>query len=156
MRTTWDVIREMDALRREVDRAFRDAGLGRIRSPRFDVSFLPGRGARAYPLLNVSEDEQAYRVEALAPGIDLDSLQVSVLENRLTVSGEKKATDGGDVAADAYHRVERAAGRFARQIALPGLVEAAKVDASYRDGILEITLPKAESARPREIEVRVS
>jgi HSP20 family protein len=146
----------MDALRHEVDRAFRDAGLGRIMSPRFDVSFLPGRGARAYPLFNVTEDEEAYRVEALAPGIDPESLQVSVIENRLTVSGEKKTADGSAVPADAYHRVERAAGRFARQIALPGLVEAAKVDAAYQDGILEITLPKAESARPREISVRVS
>jgi HSP20 family protein len=93
-------------------------------------------------------------VEALAPGINSESLNLTVVRNTLTVAGEKPAPAG--VAPEAFHRSERAAGKFIRTIDLPVEVNADKVSARYTDGLLTITLPKAEAAKPRQIKVSVS
>jgi HSP20 family protein len=117
------------------------------------VAFLPGRGARQYPLVNVSEDEVNVYVEALAPGVDPKSLDLSVLQGALTIKGEKPGL--AQVTAEAYHRNERAAGRFVRTVELPVAVESGKVSADYRNGLLVVTLPKAEAARPRQVPITV-
>ncbi|MCX7015571.1 MAG: Hsp20/alpha crystallin family protein [Candidatus Sumerlaeota bacterium] len=141
---------EMEALRREIDRLFEDVDM-----PRFArVSFLPGLRARAYPLLNVREDGCAFYVEALAPGVDPESLNITVAHNQLTISGEKKPVNGG-VEAEAFHRSERAAGRFTRAITLPSEVDSAAIKADYKNGLLLITLPKAEEAKAKQIAVNV-
>lgn len=148
----WDPVREMEALRREVDRVFNEfAGWP---SPLFRVAFLPGRAARQYPLINLSEDKDAYYVEALAPGVDPRSLNVTVVHNTLTISGEKRPPRD-DIKPEAYHRAERAAGKFVRTIDLPSEVDESKVRADYKNGLLLITLPKAEEAKPRQIAVTV-
>ncbi|RPI02502.1 MAG: Hsp20/alpha crystallin family protein [Zetaproteobacteria bacterium] len=147
----WNAFGEMDALRREIDRAFSEFWPGRGRVPR--VAFLPGRGARQYPLVNVSEDDRNVYVEALAPGVDPKSLDLSVMEGALTITGEKPGL--AQVSAEAYHRNERAAGRFVRTVELPVAVDAGKVSADYRTGLLLVTLPKAESARPRQVPITV-
>jgi len=146
-----DVFSEMEALRREMERRFSDAWPVHGRAPR--VAFLPGRGARQYPLVNVSEDEQNVYVEALAPGVDPNSLDLSVMEGGLTIKGEKLGL--AQVSAEAYHRNERAAGRFVRTVELPLAVDAGKVSADYRNGLLLVTLPKAESARRRQVPITV-
>jgi HSP20 family protein len=147
----FDPFHEMDALRREIDRVLTDyAHAGPVRS----VSFLPGTSARAYPLLNMSEDRDHVYIQGLAPGIDPQTLDVSVHRNTLTISGEKPGPAG--VAAEAFHRNERAAGRFVRSLDLPAEVDSSKVQASYEQGLLSITLPKAEAAKPRQIQVAVS
>jgi HSP20 family protein len=105
-------------------------------------------------MINLSEDKDAYYVEALAPGVEPDSLEVTVVHNALTISGEKKPL--GDVDPQAYHRNERATGRFVRSIDLPSEVDSEKVKADYRNGLLLITLPKAEAAKPRQISVSVA
>lgn len=146
----FDPFHEMDALRREIDRVLTDyAHTGPVRS----VSFLPGTSARAYPLLNMSEDRDNVYVQGLAPGIDPETLDVSVQHNTLTVSGAKPGPSG--VSAEAFHRNERAAGRFVRSLDLPAEVDSAKVQARYEQGLLTITLPKAEAAKPRQINVAV-
>jgi HSP20 family protein len=117
------------------------------------LSFLPGLAARQYPRVNLAEDGDDYLVEALAPGVEPSSLDVSVKEGVLTLSGEKRAPEG--VEADAYHRSERSAGRFVRSIELPAEIDSEKVRASYVDGILQVRLPKAERAKPRRIEISV-
>jgi HSP20 family protein len=142
----------MGALRQELERVFDDywpAGWPRRRS-----AFLPGRAARAYPLVNVYEDPEAVYVEALAPGLDADSLDVSVRGNTLTLAGEKKPLEG--VPDEAYHRSERATGRFVRTLQLDADVDAEKVEARYENGIVTITLPKSEKAKPKQIPVSVS
>jgi HSP20 family protein len=101
----------------------------------------------------VSEDEQNVYVEALAPGVDPKSLDLSVMEGGLTIKGEKLGL--AQVSAEAYHRNERAAGRFVRTVELPLAVDAGKVSADYRNGLLLVTLPKAESARPRQVPITV-
>lgn len=147
---SWDPFVEMETLRREVDRVFNShapvtrggSGVG---------AFLPGRSARAYPLINLSEDNEGFTVEALAPGIDPEKLDITVVRNSLTLSGEKPAPEG--IKSEQYHRSERSAGRFVRQISLPTEVDGDKVAARYNDGILRITLPKVEAAKPRQIKV---
>ncbi len=147
----WDAFSELEAFRREMDRRFADVWPGQGRTPR--VAFLPGRGARQYPLVNLSDDEQNVYVEALAPGVDPKSLDLSVMQGALTIKGEKPGLS--QVAAEAYHRSERAAGRFVRTVELPAEVDAGKVSADYRNGLLLVTLPKAEAARPRQVPITV-
>lgn len=145
---------DMDALRRELERMYsQNYGRGGSGGGR-QVAFLPGRAARAYPLANLSEDQDNFYVEALAPGIDPQSLNLTVVRNTLTISGEKIAPAG--VNAEAFHRSERAAGKFVRTIEVPVEVDSDKVQAQYVNGLLTVTLPKAEAARPRQIQVKVS
>jgi HSP20 family protein len=150
---TWDPFREMEALRREIDRAFANAQVGGTNGGG-RVAFLPGRSARTYPFVNLTEDRDNFYVEALAPGVDPQSLDLSVVRNTLTLSGEK--TGPRDVPAEAYHRSERAAGKFVRTVELPTEVDHEKVKAQYTNGLLLITLPKAEIAKPRQVQVAVS
>jgi HSP20 family protein len=145
-RSPWD---ELEALRRDLDRALGLETGRRSSTPR--VAFLPGRSARAYPLTNVSEDADNVYVQALAPGLDTDKLELTVLGNTLTISGVKKGNP--DVKPEAYHRSERAAGRFVRSIELPTEVDNDKVSARYANGLLTITLPRAAAARPKQVQV---
>lgn len=147
----FDPFHQLDALRREIDRAFDIARTGRPTTS----GFLPGRGPRNYPLVNLGEDADNVYMEALAPGLDPDKLELSVMRNQLTLAGEKKGTNGG-VPAEKYHRTERAAGKFIRTFSLPAEVDDSRIQAEYRSGILRVTLPKAETAKPRRIDVSVS
>lgn len=155
MLSTLEWMREMESVRRNFDRIFRDAGLDRGLGGWSRSEFLPAHGARTYPLLNVSEDEKCVYVDALAPGMDPGSLNLHIVRDQLHISGNKPGPET-DVEASAYHRNERAAARFVRTLTLPAPVDGGKAKARYRNGILRITIPKAESARPRQIPVSVS
>lgn len=154
MASTWNPFRELDALRREVEHAFESFGVAGPRG-RFRTAFLPGLAARAYPLLNMGDDKENIYVEALAPGLDPEKLEVSVVRNTLRIAGEKQALSG-DIKSEAFHRNERSAGAFVRTIELPSEVDAAKVTADYKNGVLSIRLPKAEQAKPKQISVKVN
>ena len=149
-----DPFRELEQLRRDLDetlgRVF-GAGSGPLGRP-WRLAFLPGRAARQYPLVNVYQEGDDYHVEALAPGLDPDKVDVTVVQNTLTIAGEK--TGAGDVAPERVHRTERAAGRFVRTVQLPDEVDRERVSATYRNGLLLLTLPRAEQARPRRIQVQ--
>lgn len=147
----WNPFAELDLLRREIDRVFEGYA---PRSGRPYTAFLPGAAARSYPLMNVTETPEEYLVEALAPGLDTESLDVSVKGDQLTISGQKQAIEG--VETQQYHRSERSTGRFVRTVTLGGDVEAAKVSARYVNGMLMVTLPKAESAKAKTIKVDVA
>lgn len=153
---TWNPYREYDLLRREIDRAFEMfGGNGGSAWPFSRVSFLPGRSARAYPMMNLSEDDEALYIEALAPGVDPETLDIRLLRNQLSVSGEKRVLPG-DLKSESYHRNERSAGRFVRTLNLPVDVDEGRITADYRNGLLLITLPKAEAAKPRQITVTMN
>ncbi len=143
-----DLFREMDNLRRDIDTVFR--GLGRT-TP-FEPSFLPGLGAGRHPQINLREDSDSLYVDALVPGIDPKDLELSVLRNTLTLSGVRREL--GEKAT--WHRNERGSGKFLRTIELPVEVDAAKVKAECRNGVLRVTLPKSEAARPKKISVKPS
>jgi len=150
MTSYWNPLQELDALRRSLDEAFAGAwpaAWGR------QSAFLPGRSARAYPLLNIDAEDDRVTVEAFAPGLDLEALEVSVDRNVLVLSGEKR--DIADVRPEAFHRRERAAGKFVRTLHLDYEIDESKVEANYTDGILRIVLPKAAAALPRKVSVQV-
>jgi HSP20 family protein len=144
---------DMDAIRREIDRALEDFGTGE--RPLHKVAFLPGRGPRRYPLINLLEDKDKLYIEALTPGVDPQSLNVTVIQNRLTLSGEKGGVPE-DIKPEAFHRSERASGKFVRTLDLPVEVDETAVQAEYRNGLLIVTLPKAEKAKPRQINVKIA
>lgn len=149
----WNPWQTLESLRREIDRVFDDPALQH--EPGFRAAFLPGRAARRYPLINFAEDAEALYIEALAPGVDQSTLDVHVLRNTLTISGEKRRV-AAEVKPEAFHRSERATGKFVRNIALPVEVDEHKVQADYKNGILHVVLPKAEKARPKQIAVQVT
>jgi HSP20 family protein len=149
----WNPFDDMETLRRDIDRAFQGFGLGE--EPSRQVAFLPGRGPRRYPLLNLLEDKDHIYIEALTPGVDPKSLNLTVMQNRLTVSGEKSAVQG-EIRPEAFHRNERASGKFVRTIDLPMEVDESAIQAEYKNGLLIVTLPKAEKAKPKQINVKVA
>ena len=108
-------------------------------------------GTNAFPTLNVWEDDGKLYVEAELPGLKLDDLELYVDGNELTVKGQRQETREEDAS---YHRRERGVGPFSRVIQLPVEVDAENVDAALRNGILTITLPKAQAVMPRRIEVK--
>jgi HSP20 family protein len=150
MATMWN---PLEALRRDIDRAFHNASFWN--EPSFRTAFLPGQSARRYPLINLSEDQNHIYIEALAPGVDPGTIDLAVLGNVLTVSGEKRRHPEG-IKPEAFHRSERAAGKFVRSIELPVAVDAAHVTAEYKHGLIIVTLPKAEAAKPKKISVSVN
>jgi HSP20 family protein len=147
----WDSLQDVEGLRREIDRAFEEAGLSPLRR-RERVAFLPGRAARQYPLVNVYDNGDTFTVEALAPGLDPDNVDLTLVRNSLTIAGEKAGPKG--VASEGWHRMERSAGRFVRTVELPAEADPDRVSATYRDGLLVVTVPRAESARPRKVAIQ--
>jgi len=120
--------------------------LGRV------TPFAAAEAASTGPLVNVWEDEHALFVEADLPGIDSSKLDVTVTEgNQLTIQGERATPE---IKGATWVRQERPAGAFVRVIGLPALVDADKVEARYEHGVLRLTLPKHEAAKPRKIQVK--
>ncbi len=105
------------------------------------------------PAVDVAEDENEYVVNVELPGVNKDEVKITLEYNILTVRGEKKAEK--ETKDKNYHRMERSYGSFQRSFTLPTSVKNDKIDAEYRDGILSITLPKEEEAKPKQIEVKV-
>jgi len=129
-------------MRSEFDRLF-----GEARTARW-----PTLDPRAFPAVNAWEDEECFYVEAELPGLNLDDLEIYVSEqNVLTIKGQRKqpALEGGH-----WHRCERAYGPFERSVPLPGPVSPDDVEATFKQGVLTVKLPKAPEIRPRKIEVK--
>ena len=103
------------------------------------------------PACDVEEDENQYLVSFDVPGISKDDIKIDLMNNVLTVSGERK-TEREDK-KNSQHLVERSYGQFRRTFALPATVEADKVEANYSDGVLTISIPKSEVAKPRQIKI---
>ena len=106
---------------------------------------------RAAAPMNVWEDDDALHVDLELPGWSMDELEVTVLGDELTLRGERSAESSENVT---FHRRERSTGSFRRVLRFPTDVVAEKVTASLRDGVLTVTLPKAEVAKPRKINVQ--
>ncbi|MFN2110158.1 MAG: Hsp20/alpha crystallin family protein [Anaerolineae bacterium] len=134
---------ELERLRREMNRVF--ANLPASSESRI----TPG-----YPAMNVWTNEDGVVVTAELPGIDPDALDIAVVENTLTLSGEREPVELGE--GEVYHRRERGYGKFTRSFQLPFNVEADKVQAVYEKGVLNITLPRAEADKPRKIIVKAA
>src|SRR4029453_13209702 len=133
-------------LRGEVDRVFSDF-FGDW-SPRGALGALLGTGV--FPPLNIWEDEGGFYVEAELPGLKMEDLDGTVVGNQLTIKGERKAETPK---SSTYHRSEREKGTFARVLRVPAEVNGEKVRAALENGVLTVTLPKAEAAKARKIPV---
>jgi HSP20 family protein len=138
-----DIFSELNRLQSVLDQVFRPAERSSIRG-------LTGAG---FPVLNVGTTPETVEIMALAPGLDPKSLQLTVDRGLLIIAGERKTDvpEPGD-ATSVYAR-ERFSGNFRRVVSLPEDADPAKVDATYRDGILRVTVAKRESSKPRRIEV---
>lgn len=103
------------------------------------------------PAVDIQETEEGYRLHAELPGLTKADINITLENNVLRLSGDRKFEK--DVKKESYHRIERAYGTFTRSFALPQQVDSEKVQAAFDNGVLTITVPKAEKARPRKIEI---
>jgi len=106
------------------------------------------------PNVDVSETKDNIIVTAEIPGMTKDDIKVTFNENTLTLSGEKKQ-EKEEKDAD-YHRIERSYGSFTRSFDLPTTVQFDKIKANYKDGVLQVTMPKSEEVKPKEIPIAVN
>ena len=144
----WDPFREMSALQERMNRLFSDV---RAQAPVRGEEIVQGAWI---PAVDIFETNEAIVLKAELPGITAQDVSVEVKDNTLTLKGEKKFEK--EVKEENYHRVERSYGSFQRAFTLPGTIHQEKVTAKFKDGILEITLPKVEEAKPKQIKVDIS
>jgi len=105
------------------------------------------------PAVDISEKEEAYYLEAEIPGMKKEDILIDVKDGILTISGERKYEREEE--KENYTRVERCYGTFHRSFTLPDHIEEDKIDAEYKDGVLTVTLPKGEKAKPKTIDVKI-
>jgi HSP20 family protein len=130
---------EMQRMRRQMDRLMNRAGTGLATAP-------------SYPAMNIWINEDGAIVTAELPGFDPEGLDISVVNDTLTLSGDRCADELGEGAT--YHRRERRCGKFTRSFQLPFLVEGSDVAATFERGVLKIELPRAEADKPKKITVK--
>ena len=141
-----DVFGDFGRLRRELDDMFGGGGM-----PSSIRSVAPG----TFPSINIGNTRNSVEIYAFAPGIDPSKVEVVIDRGVLTLSGERPSAlpEGNDRKVTVYSR-ERVSGRFKRAISLPDDVATDQVNASYRDGVLRVSVPRRESAQPKRIAVQ--
>jgi len=140
----WSPFDQLSNLREEINHLFQTPFADLGRSSRFLNAWAP--------TLDMYENKDAFTIRAEIPGVKKEDIDVSVQNGVLSISGERKGSERKE--AENY-RTERFFGRFTRSITLPAPVNADKVKASYKDGVLSIHLPKTEEAKPKQIEVNI-
>ncbi len=143
--STWSPFRDLVNMEREVGRLFD----GLFNDFDGDGNMMTSWSPRA----DVIENKDSYFIKAELPGVNKNDVKITVRENILTIKGEKNAEK--EEKDHNYHRIERSYGGFERSFSLPNNVKGDKIDAAYKDGVLTVTLPKVEEAKPKEIEVKV-
>jgi len=103
------------------------------------------------PAVDIRETDESYMVYAELPGLSKDDISITLEDNILKLSGERRFEK--DVEEEQYHRIERTYGTFTRAFSLPSRVDASKVKAAFKDGVLTLTVPKMEEAKPRKIAI---
>ena len=143
-RLSGDPFRELLNLQRGINELFE----GSFDAPREEMAL------RAWtPAVDVYEDENAFLIKIDLPEITRDDVKVSLNENTLSISGERRVEN--EQKKENYHRVERRYGQFYRSFTLPPNVDTGAIDAKFKDGVLRLTLPKKEETKPKQIEVNV-
>ena len=140
-----NVFGDFDRLRRELDDLFGMAGL-----PASIRSAAPG----AFPALNIGNTPTSVEIYAFAPGIDPAQVDVTIDRGVMTISGERPSALPKDESKVNVYGHERFTGRFRRAISLPEDIDPSKVEATYRDGVLRVSIARRESALPRRITVQ--
>jgi HSP20 family protein len=144
----WDPIREVASMRNQMDRLMADV----FNAP---AAWQNDEYAGYMRLaLDVSENDESYTVHASVPGMNADDLDISFTENTLTIKGESK--DERVDENEKWHLRERRFGSFMRSISLPTMVNAYAIEAHFENGVLTLTLPKAEEVKPRRISIKAN
>ncbi len=141
----WDPFRELLDLQNETERLLGSS-----------MESLPERLSREavwIPSMDVTEDENAVNIKMDIPGVKQPDVDVSISDNILIVKGTRKGEE--ETKNKKVHRLERFYGSFQRSLALPDYVDVSKIEASYKDGMLEIRIPKSEHVKPRQIKVEI-
>jgi len=107
---------------------------------------------RAWPAIDIAEKDDAVLVRAEVPGLKPEEIDLSVYGNTLTISGEKRESKEDE--GDGFYHVESSCGAFRREVALPTDVDESKIEATCKDGVLSITLPKAEKSKAVKVKVK--
>lgn len=143
----WEPRRGFRPFSRDFDRFFTDFGWGLQPAEELD-------DAAWAPKVDIYETENAYVLNAELPGLTKDQIDIDINDNTLTLKGEKKFEE--KVEKDNYVRIERSYGNFSRSFALSDDVNPEGITANYKEGVLEVTLPKKEEAKPKEIKVEIN
>lgn len=147
-RYEWTTFRALRELEHEMDRMF-----GLTKWPvaeRGTAGLLEGIWS---PSVDVYQTDDKIVVKADVPGLEKKDFDIAIVDHHLTIKGERKHEN--EVKEENYHRTERVYGTFERSFELPATVDTDKVEAEYKDGVLELTLPKKEEAKPKQIAVKV-
>jgi HSP20 family protein len=143
-----DLVPEASTLERRISRLFNDALSG------LDWQYRDSAGASWVPAVDIFEEADAIRINAEVPGVKPEDVKISLENNVLTIHGTKDQV--AEERTERVHRYERTYGTFERSFTLPATVDATNIKASYEHGVLTVTLPKVEKAKPRQIEVQVA
>jgi len=144
----WDPFGDLALIQEKMNKLFEDT------IARFREAVEPSVPAQWYPAVDIYETPENIVLQAELPGMNQEDITVEVRENALILKGERKREK--EIREENYHRIERAYGTFQRAFTLPGTVQQDQVKAKYKDGILEIILPKKEEIKPKQIKVEVS
>ena len=142
--SAWSPMSEMEEMRNEMSRMF-GFPFGRGDADGFFGSLWS-------PAVDIVQEGDHFLVRADLPGMKKDEIEITLNGDTLTISGEKKRES--EAKDDGYYRSERYYGKFSRSLVRPSTVDANKIEASYKDGVLSLTIPKSEEARPKQIKIQ--
>jgi HSP20 family protein len=146
----WEPFRDLVSIQDRMNRLFDDAFRANPRAQSEDEWALGGSWA---PVVDIFEKDGSIVLKAELPGVDPKSVDIRVENNTLSLRGERKLDN--EVKRESYHRVERSYGAFARSFTLPNVIDTERIKADFKDGVLQLTLPKREEAKPKQIQIQV-
>ncbi len=140
----WNPVNEMMNLQREMNRFFNGMPARRERDEDYESAVWS-------PMADITEDTDKYELSFDIPGMKREEIKMNFTDNTLKISGERQSMEEKKDAT--CHRVERVSGKFYRSFTFPTQVDAEKISASYKDGVLVVTVPKSEEVKPRQISI---
>lgn len=146
--TRWNPLKELEEIEKRLS-TYMGRPAGRMEAGKEALTV-----AEWSPLVDITEDEKEYVIKAELPDVKKEDIKLTVADNVMTISGERKYEK--EEKGKKFHRVERAYGSFMRSFTLPDAADGSKVNAEYKDGVLNVRLPKSEKAKPKSIEVKIS
>lgn len=141
--TRWNPVSEMNNLQREINRIFNGIA-PRSRDEDYESAVWS-------PMVDIVEDADGYTLSFDLPGVAKDDVKMHFADNTLKISGERKAVE--EKKDSTCHRIEKVYGKFYRSFSFPAAVNADKISATYRDGVLTVSVPKAEEVKPKQIAI---
>lgn len=141
----WNPFRELEQMQARLNRMLGEPG------PRFDEPFAFADWA---PAVDIQETENEFAVKADLPEVRKEDIKVELADGVLTIEGERKKEK--EEKGKKFHRIERQYGQFIRRFALPTEIDAAKVKADFKDGVLNVHVPKSPNGKPKSVEIKVA